>query len=101
MAVYFLHALIVHCEQISVIGRGQAPDQHCAHSFQQFQLTLISPHGARNKNPGIQIQSSIPFTLKKARTLSFGFDISRFKWYLAYRFALGLSFPFQNFLLLL
>lgn len=104
-AVYFLHSLTVHCEHISLVGWGQAPDQHCACSFQQFQITLISHHRAGNQNftgdPGIQIQSSIPFTLKKAGSLRFGFDMSHFKWYLAYCLALWPSFPFQNFLLLL
>lgn len=98
-------ALTAHCEHISLAGRGQAPDQHCAHGFQQFQRTLVSSHGARNQNctgdHDVHIQSSIPFTFKKAGTLSFGFDIPHFKWHLAYHLALGLSFPFQNFLLLL
>lgn len=86
-------------------GWEPAPGECRAHSFQNFQMTLISPRGTRNPNctrdPGIQIQPSIPFALKKAGTLSFVFDISHSTWYLAYYLAPWPCFSFQIFLLLL
>lgn len=62
------------CEHLSIAGREWAPDEHCAHGCQQFQITLTSSHGARHGNgtgdPSIPIQSLIPFALRTAGTLS-------------------------------
>lgn len=42
-------AFAVHCEHVSLVGRGQGPGQHRAHSFQQFQITDFISWGQEPK----------------------------------------------------